>query len=74
MFETKIRKIGYSAVMTLSTEMLAILDAREGDPHFVVRGDDERLKITAHDPALAEALAAAEIVMGENRDLLQALA
>ncbi|WP_138473464.1 transcriptional regulator/antitoxin MazE [Poseidonocella sp. HB161398] len=71
MFETK---VGNSAVMTLSTEMLAILDAKEGDPLFVVRGDDGSLRIMAHDPALAEALAAAEIVMDENRDLLQALA
>ncbi|WP_172332831.1 transcriptional regulator/antitoxin MazE [Mangrovicoccus sp. HB161399] len=74
MFETKIRKVGNSAVMTLSTEMLAILDAKEGDPLFVVRGDDGSLRIMAHDPALAEALATAEIVMDENRDLLQALA
>jgi len=74
MFETKIRKVGNSAVMTLSTEMLAILDAKEGDPLFVVRGDDGSLRIMAHDPALAEALAAAETVMDENRDLLQALA
>lgn len=74
MIETKIRKVGNSAVMTLTTEMLAILDAKEGDSLFVVRGDDGGLRILAHDPALAEALAAAEVVMDENRDLLQALA
>lgn len=74
MFETRIRKVGNSAVMTLTTEMLAVLDAKEGDTLFVVRGDDGSLKVMAHDPALAEALAAAEIVMDENRDMLQALA
>ncbi|MDF3608375.1 transcriptional regulator/antitoxin MazE [Paracoccus sp. DMF-8] len=74
MIETKIRKVGNSAVMTLTTEMLAILDAKEGDSLFVLRGDDGSLKIAAHDPTLAEALAAAEVVMDENRDLLQALA
>lgn len=74
MFETRIRKVGNSAVMTLTTEMLALLDAGEGDSLFVVRGDDGSLKIMAHDPVLAEALAAAEHVMDENRDLLQALA
>lgn len=74
MIETRIRKVGNSAVMTLTTEMLALLDAKEGDTLYVVRGDDGSLKIMAHDPALAEALAAAEIVMDENRDLLQALA
>lgn len=74
MFETRIRKVGNSAVMTLSREMLAALDVKEGDTLHVVRGDDGSLKILPHDPALAAALAAAEIVMDENRDLLQALA
>ena len=74
MIETKIRKVGNSAVMTLTTEMLTMLDAKEGDTLFVVRGDDGSLKITPHDPSIAEALTAAEVVMDENRDLLQALA
>ncbi|ARE42535.1 Prevent host death protein, Phd antitoxin (plasmid) [Rhodovulum sp. P5] len=74
MFETRIRKVGDSAVVTLSTEMLAVLDAKEGDTVFVLRGDDGSLKITAHDPSVTAALAAADIVMEENRDLLQALA
>lgn len=74
MVETKIRKVGNSAVMTLTTEMLAMLDAKEGDTLYVLRGDDGSLKVMAHDPEVAEALAAAEIVMDDNRDLLQALA
>jgi len=74
MIETKIRKAGNSAVMTLSTEMLAILDAKEGDTLYVVRTDDGGLKIMTEDPELKVALDAAEAVMDENRDLLQALA
>jgi putative addiction module antidote len=74
MIETKIRKVGNSAVMTLTAEMLAILDAKEGDTLHVVRGDDGSLRIMANDPALAAALAEGEVVMDENRDLLQALA
>ncbi|SLN69560.1 hypothetical protein ROA7450_03756 [Roseovarius albus] len=74
MIETKIRKVGNSAVMTLTTEMLTMLDVKEGDTLFVVRGDDGSIKITPQDPTVAEALAAAEIVMDENRDLLEALA
>lgn len=73
MFETKIRKVGNSSVMTLTTEMLTLLDAKEGDSLFVVRGDDGSLKLMAHDPSVAVALAAAEQVMDDNRDLLQAL-
>ena len=74
MFETRIRKVGNSAVVTLTSEMLAALDAREGDTVYVLRGDDGRLKILPHNPELAQALAAAQIVMDENRDMLAALA
>lgn len=74
MIETKIRKVGNSAVMTLTSEMLAMLDAKEGDSLFVVRGDDGSLRIMAQDPAIAAALEAAEKVMDDNRDALQALA
>ncbi len=74
MFETRIRKVGNSAVVTLSAEMLAALDAREGDTVYLVRGDDCSLKITPHNPELAAALAAAQVVMDDNRDMLQALA
>ena len=74
MIETKIRKVGNSAAMTLTTEMLATLNAKEGDTVFVVRGDDGTLRAMAHDPSVAEALAAAEVVMEENLNLLKALA
>ncbi|MFO7033279.1 transcriptional regulator/antitoxin MazE [Limnospira fusiformis CCALA 023] len=74
MIETKIRKVGNSAVMTVTTEMLAILDAKEGDTLYVVRTDDGGLKLLVQDPSLRAVLDAAEIVMDENRDLLQALA
>jgi len=73
MIETKIRKVGNSAVMTLTTEMLALLDAKEGDSLFVVRGDDGDLRIMAQDQSLRAVLDAAEIVMDENRDALQKL-
>lgn len=72
--ETKIRKVGNSAIMTLPTGMLTILDAKEGDTFFVLRGDDGSLNITPHDLAVAAALAAAEIVIDENCGPLQAFA
>ena len=73
MIETKIRKVGNSSVMTLTTEMLALLDAKEGDTLYVVRADDGTLKVMANDPSVLAALEAAEVVMDENRDLLAAL-
>lgn len=74
MFETKIRKVGNSAVVTLSQEVLSAMDVKEGDTVFLSRTDDGGIRLLAHDPELAKALSAAEIVMDENRDLLQALA
>ncbi len=74
MIEVKIRKVGNSAVMTLSAEMLALLDAKEGDTLYAVRTDDGGLKLMTENPDVLAALEAAEVVMDENRDLLQALA
>ena len=74
MFQTKVRKVGNSLVVTMSSEMLSALDVKDGDTVYVTRSDDSGLKISAHDPQVVAALEAAERVMDENRDLLQALA
>ena len=74
MFQTKVRKVGNSSVVTMSSEMLSALDVKDGDTVYVTRSDDNGLKISAHDPQIVAALEAAERVMDENRDLLQALA
>ena len=74
MFQTKVRKVGNSSVVTMSSEMLSALDVKDGDTVYVTRSDDSGLKISAHDPQVVAALEAAELVMDENRDLLQALA
>ena len=74
MFQTKVRKVGNSSVVTMSSEMLSALDVKDGDTVYVTRSDDNGLKISAHDPQVVAALEAAERVMDENRDLLQALA
>ena len=74
MFQTKVRKVGNSSVVTMSSEMLAALDVKDGDTVYVTRSDDNGLKISAYDPQVVAALEAAERVMDENRDLLQALA
>lgn len=74
MIEAKNRKVGNSTVVTLDAEMLALLDAKEGDTLYAVRTGDGGLKLMTENPELQAALAAAEDVMDENRDLLQALA
>ena len=74
LFKTRISKVGNSAVVTLSAEMLAALDAREGDTVYLMRGGDGGLKIMLKNPEADAALAVANFVMDENRDMLQALA
>ena len=74
MFQTKVRKVGNSSVVTMSSEMLVALDVKDGDTVYVTRSDDNGLKISAYDPQVVAAVEAAERVMDENRDLLQALA
>ena len=51
-----------------------MLDAAEGDTVYLVRTDDGSLAIRRHEDEFAAALKAAEEVMNENRDALQALA
>ena len=73
MFNTKIRKVGNSFVVTLTAEMLAALDAKEGDTVYLTHSDDNGIKLQLHDPEIVVALKAAEDIMDENRTLLQAL-
>ena len=73
MFPTKVRKVGNSSIDTISGEMLAPLDIKEGDTVHVTRSDDNGLKIQAYDPELLGVLAVSEEIMDENRTMLQAL-
>ena len=73
MFNTKIRKVGNSFVVTLTAEMLAALDAKEGDTVYLTHSDDNGLRLQLHAPELLAALKASEDVMNGNRALLQAL-
>ena len=73
MFQTKIRNVGNSSVITISAEMLAALEVKESITVYVTRSDDNGLKIQAYNPALLAALTAAEEVMDENRSLLETL-
>jgi len=70
---TRTTKVGNSAEVALSDEMLAAPQAREGDTVNMLPADDGCLEVTLDQPDLAPALAAAQIVLKENRDMLQAL-
>ena len=74
MLQTKIRKVGNSFVVELTTVMVAALGAKEGDTVYVTHSNENGLKLQTHDPELLATLKAAEDVMDENYALLQALA
>ena len=69
----KITKIGDSAGIILSDEILAQLQLEIGDElHLVQTPDGFRLR--ARDPSLDRQMAAAEEIMREDRDILRELA
>lgn len=72
--KTTIRKHGDDLVMDLTPEILAALDAREGDTLLVTPAEDGSFRISLRDRSITAALDAAERVMEENRELLAALA
>lgn len=74
MFETKIRRVGNSAVVTLSKEALAVLDAAEGDTVYLVRTDDGSLAIRRHDDDFAAAMDALEVGAARYRKAMDELA
>lgn len=73
MFKMKLRKDGNVAVITLSAEMLAVFGVAEGDTVPVAPSGRNGLSIQAHDPAVLEALEAAEVVADEGCTLPQEL-
>lgn len=73
MISTEISKLGNSAVITFNAEMLSVLGVKAGDTIYVSLANDGSLRITAHDPSMAAALAAGKAVMDENINLLQGL-
>lgn len=73
MFKTEIRKVGTSFVVTLTAEMLAALDAKEGDTVYITNSHDNGIKLQLYDPKLLAALKVAEDVMDENCTMLEAL-
>jgi len=74
MNKATIRKIGNSAAVTLSKDMLTRLNAREGDTLYFVPDGDGGMRVTVHDPEFEAQLEIAEEVMRQDRDALKALA
>lgn len=70
----KLIKIGNSTGVILPKEVLARLHVALGDALFLSEAPNGGYNLTASDPEFAEAMAAAEAVMREDRDILSVLA
>lgn len=71
--EVRIIKIGNSQGVILSKEVLALLRVGLGDSLYLTE-HPWGVGLRAHDPDFADAMAAAEDIMREDRDILAVLA
>jgi len=69
----KLIKIGNSTGVILPKEVLARLKVEQGEAVYLTEAP-EGFRLTASDPDFAEAMAAAEQIMRDDRDILKVLA
>ena len=72
MFTLKVRRVGNSAAVTLSKEVLAKLKVREGDTIVLTEGK-EGLYITPYDETFVDAMKAYEETRRNYRNALREL-
>lgn len=73
MLALKITQIGNSVGVILPKELLAQLKLEKGDTVYVTDAPDG-VRLTPHDPAFKEKMAAAERIMKKRRAVLRELA
>lgn len=73
MIALKVTTIGNSSGVILPREVLAKLKVRKGDNVYLIE-TPEGFRITPYDEEFAQQMEAAERIMGEDRDVLRALA
>jgi putative addiction module antidote len=73
MIKLKVTKVGESLAVALPPEVLASLNAIEGDTLYLTR-TAEGYALSAPDPELQHQLRVARKLMAEHRDVLRALA
>jgi len=72
--QVKIVKVGNSAGVVLPKEVLARLRVAPGDELYLRETPNGGYALTAVDPDFVDAMAAAEAIMREDRDILAVLA
>jgi putative addiction module antidote len=70
----KVTTVGNSEGFILPKEARDWLGVQRGDMVYLTRAPDHSYRLTPHDPGFAEQMAAFEVVMREDRDVLRELA
>lgn len=70
---TKVRKVGNSLGFVLPKPWVEALHVAEGDQLFLTVAPDGSVRLTPYDPAFAEQMDAADVIMRDYRNTLRAL-
>lgn len=70
----KLVKMGNSVGILLPKEVLARMRVSVGDEVFITEAPGDAITVGARDPDFVNAMAAAEAIMHEDRDILAVLA
>jgi putative addiction module antidote len=74
MLSFKITTVGASAGLILTKEAMARLKVQKGDTVYLTEAPDGGYRLTPYDPDFGRQVTLAEDIMGEDRDVLRALA
>jgi putative addiction module antidote len=74
MIEVKVRKFGNSLGVVLPKEVINRLNTRDGEPLFLVEGQDGTYQLTPYDPAFEKKMATADDILHRYRNTLHVLA
>lgn len=74
MYILNLRTVGSSTGTTIPKELLSKLRVGPGDAVYVTEAPDGSFRLTPYNPDFAAQMELAEQIMGEDRDILRALA
>ncbi|MCX6606501.1 MAG: AbrB family transcriptional regulator [Acidobacteria bacterium] len=74
MIELKVRKFGDSLGVVLPEDVINRLQAKDGEPLFLLEASDDSYRLSPHDPTFEAKMAKAEDIIGRYRNTLHELA
>ncbi|GIU78068.1 MAG: transcriptional regulator [Bryobacteraceae bacterium] len=73
MVQLKLRRFGNSLGVVLPKDVIRRLQAKDGDPLFLIEAPDGSYRLTPYDPAFEEKMAKAEDIISRYRNTLRVL-